>query len=239
MEKESSFTIRGLDQVVNHLTLLQKSKCLLSVICKENNTTFLTTIIEIDKQDKSLMLDYGPKEYLNRPIINGQQTNFVTEYNGIKVSFQGSTFKKVEHEGQPAFLMPIPASILWLQRREFYRLRSPISKNSYCQLTLPEQEPINLQLYDISISGFSLLVESEAIREILLPKTIVETSKLVLEDAGEGDVRFQVCSKYVINPGKVNVIEKIGCMFTGITPIFQSMVQRYMQQIERENKLRS
>lgn len=238
MEKESSFAIHGLDQIVKHLALLQKSKCLLSVICKENNTTFLTTIIEIDKKNKSLILDYGPKEYLNRPIINGQKTNFVSEYTGIKVAFHGSSFKKIEHDGQPAFLMPIPDSILWLQRREFYRVRSPISKVSYCQLALAEQEPVNLQLFDISISGFSMLVEQPEIRDFLLPNTVIEDGKLILEGIGEGNIGFEVRSKYLMNPEKVNKIEKIGCMFTHITPIFQSMIQQYMQQIERENKLK-
>ena len=238
METESSFAIRNLDQIINHLTLLQKSKCLLSVICKENNATFLTTIIDIDKKNKSLLLDYGPKEYLNRPIIDGQKTQFVCTYNGIKVAFHGSSFKKVEHEGEPAFLMPLPESILWMQRREYYRVRSPISKTSYCQLTLPDQEPINVQLYDLSISGFSVVVESEAMRNFLMSGEPVTNSKLILEGIGEGIVSFEAKSEYVLNPEKINRIEKIGCMFTLITPSFQTMIQQYMQQIERENKLR-
>jgi c-di-GMP-binding flagellar brake protein YcgR len=238
MENESSFAIRGLEQIFNHLVLLQKSKCLLSVICKENNTTFLTTIIDIDKKNKTLILDYGPKEYLNRPIINGQKTNFVSEYNGIKVAFNSSNFKKIEYDNHPAFQMPLPDSILWMQRREFYRVRSPISKISFCHFTLPEQEPINLQLYDISISGFSVLVESKEVCEFLELNTPIEDSKLVLEGVGEGVIAFEVRSKYVMNPEKLNKIEKIGCMYTHITPSFQTMIQQYMQQIERENKLR-
>lgn len=238
MEKDSPFAIRNLDQIVNHLTLLKNSNCLLSVVCKENNTTFLTTIIDIDKKNKSLTLDYGPKEYLNRPIINGHRTNFITEYNGIKVAFHGFSFKKIDFENQPAFLMPIPDSMLWMQRREFYRVRSPISKTSYCQITLPEQEPINLKLYDVSITGFSVLAESQEIRDFLAINAVIENSKLFLEGSGEGEIDFEIKSKYLMNPDKINKIEKIGCMFTNIRPGFQTVIQQYMQQIERESKLR-
>jgi c-di-GMP-binding flagellar brake protein YcgR len=134
--------------------------------------------------------------------------------------------------------MPLPKSMLWLQRREFYRMRSPIAKYSYCQIQLPEQEPIKLNIYDISISGFSMLTYSEELAKELLNIAHFEDCKLVLTDTGEGAISFDVLYTCIINPPKLNKIEKMGCKFTRLEKNFESIIQRYMQHIERENLLK-
>jgi c-di-GMP-binding flagellar brake protein YcgR len=239
MEGESSFLIRNQAQIISHLSLLFTNKCLLSANFGDNNNSFITTILEIDKKNNSLILDYAPKEYLSRQALDSPNTFFKTEYLGIKVTFQVTRLAKTQHEGHPAFIMPIPESILWLQRREFYRVKSPISKSSYCRLILEDREPIDLKLYDISLSGFSMLNEYSEIFHLLVLNAHFDQCKLILSETGEDTVSFEVRSLYIINPEKLNKIEKIGCKFTRITSAFESTIQRYMQKIERENKLKT
>jgi c-di-GMP-binding flagellar brake protein YcgR len=133
--------------------------------------------------------------------------------------------------------MPIPESIFWLQRRGFFRIKSPRSKDSYCQLALDEQKTVNLMLYDISLTGFSVLNTSAEISNLLVPGTQFEQCRLVLSETGEDTISFKVCSKLIINPDKIAVlkIQKIGCLFTRITPVFESTVQRYINQLQRES----
>jgi c-di-GMP-binding flagellar brake protein YcgR len=134
--------------------------------------------------------------------------------------------------------MPLPKSIYWLQRREFYRVRSPIAKYSYCEIYLPEQEPIKLSLYDISVSGFSIWTYSTPLAAQLVEIAHYQDAKLVLTDVGEGTVSFDILYTCIINPPKLNKIEKMGCKFARIDKQFESAIQRYMQQIERENLLK-
>jgi c-di-GMP-binding flagellar brake protein YcgR len=238
MENELTYSLSGSSQILSHLMLLFKSKCILSAHLGDGHDSFLTTIIEIDKKNNTIILDYGPKEYLNIQLINTDKTFFRTEYEGIKVSFAGTSITKVRHDGEWAFVMPLPKSILWLQRREFYRVRSPIAKYSYCEIFLPEQEPIKLNIYDISVSGFSMLTYSVPLAAELLELKHFKNCKLVLTDVGEGKISFDVLYTCVINPPKLNKIEKLGCKFTDIDRAFDSTIQRYMQQIERENLLK-
>ncbi|MDD5578410.1 MAG: flagellar brake protein [Methylobacter sp.] len=239
MENETSFLIRNQAQIVNHLSLLFNSKCLLSANFGDNNDSFITTIIEINKKNNSLILDYAPKEYLSQQALNSPNIFFKTVYLGIEVTFQTSRLAKIQHKGRPAFIMPIPEAILWLQRREFYRIKSPLSKSSYCRLILEDRESIELKLYDISLSGFSMLNESADISSLLALEAQLEHCKLFLTDTGEDTISFEIRNKCIVNPEKLNKIEKIGCKFTRIAPAFESAIQRYMQQIERENKLKS
>jgi len=235
MENESNYSLYGASQIVNHLMLLFNSKCILSAHLGDGHDSFLTTIIGIDKKNNMLILDYGPKEYLNSQLLNSDKTIFRTEYTGIKVSFSGTAIKKIRHDGEWAFSVPFPKSMLWLQRREFYRVRSPIAKYSNCRIMLPEQEPVKLNIYDISVSGFSMLTYDTPLATRLLEAKHFENCKLELTDAGEGNISFDILYTCIINPPKLNKIEKLGCKFTRVEKAFDSTIQRYMQQIEREN----
>ncbi|MCF7967141.1 MAG: flagellar brake protein [Methylobacter tundripaludum] len=237
MNDISSFAIQNTKQIISHLSLMVKNKCLLSARFGTNNESYITALLGIDEKNNTLILDYGPKEDLNQRILNAGKISFDADYTGIKVSFVGTGLKKITHKGEPAFSMPIPKSLFWMQRREFFRIKSPRSKGSYCQLALDEQKTVNLILYDISLTGFSLLNTSAEISDLMLPGTQFEQCKLVLSETGEDAISFKVCSKLIINPEKIDSlkIQKIGCVFTKITPVFESTVQRYINQLQRES----
>jgi c-di-GMP-binding flagellar brake protein YcgR len=236
MEFESAFLIRSPEKIISKLSILLKNKCLLTAYFGDHDDSFITTILDIDIHKSRLIFYHSPKEdsieqFLNSPIIT-----FKTEYLGIKISFDAIRLGKIQHQGVSVFAIPIPESILWIEARDFYRVKSPISKSSYCQLMLEDQEPINLKLYDISLVGFSVLNAASDVSAMMIPDTHFEQCKLILKDTGEDTISFEVRSKYIINPENSNRIEKIGCKFTQITSVFENTIQRYIQQIERENR---
>ena len=200
-----------------------------------NNESYITTLIGINEKDNTVVLDYGSKEDLNQNILNANKVAFDTDFNGIKVSFVGAGLKKITHKGDPAFSMPIPKSLYWMQRREYYRVKSPLTKPSYCQLIIENKKPVNLKLYDISLTGFAMLNVSKEVSDLMIPGQKIAQSKLILSEAGEGVVSFEICAKYIINPDKLQKIQKIGCKFVNLTRSVEETIQRYMQQIQREN----
>ena len=238
MEYESPFLVRNPEKIISKLSILLKNKCLLTAYFGDNDDSFITTLLDIYIENNYLTFYHGPKEDSIEQLLNSQKITFKTEYLGIKVAFEAIKLAKVQHQGVSIFVIPIPESILWIEARDFYRVKSPVSKSSYCQLTLKEhQDPINLKLHDISLIGFSLLNASSEVSAQMIPDTHFEHCKLILADAGEDTISFKVRrSKYIINPVTLNRMEKIGCKFTRITPEFENTIQRYMQQIERENR---
>ena len=236
MEYESAFLIRSPEKIISKLSILLKKEWLLTVYFGDNNDSFTTTILDIHIKNNRLIFYYSPEHDSIGQLFNSPIITFKTEYLGIKVVFNAIKPTKIQHKEVLAFAIPIPDSILWMERREFYRVKSPLSKFSYCQLTLKDQEPINLKLYDISLAGFSVLNASSEISALMIPDTHFEQCKLILADTGEGTISFEIRSKYIMNPETSNKMEKIGCKFTRITPAFENSIQRYMQQIERESR---
>jgi len=233
MKDEASFSIQNPKQIINHLSLLVKKKCLLGARFGANDESYITTLLSIDEANNRVVLDYGPKEELNQGILRAGKVTFDTEYEGIKVSFTGTELKKISHNGEPAFSMPVPESLYWMQRREYYRVKLPLSKPSYCQLIVGDRKPVNLKIYDISLTGFALLNVSKEVSDLLIPGKSFEQCNLMLLEAGESLISFEICNKYVINPDKLQKIQKIGCKFTKITRPVEEVIQHYMQQIQR------
>ncbi len=238
----SKYLVSSPKQVLSYLKLLSTERCLISAAFGEDEKdTFLTAIMEIDEKKQTITIDCGPKEYLNKRLIDSAIIKFKTEYKGIKVQFEGRKVKKAGSTGQPAFTVPIPGSIYWVQRRQFYRVKSPLSKNSYCIVTFKDEETeeetkVNFNIYDISGNGFSFLSESTDFSSQLVPSAVFEQCDLVLENEETQKISFEVRHKLQQNPNKPGKTERIGCRITDETPRTESTILRYMQNIEREIK---
>ncbi|MDD1613221.1 MAG: flagellar brake protein, partial [Methylococcaceae bacterium] len=213
MEYESAFLIRNPEKIISKLLILLKNKCLLTAYYGDNDDSFITTILDIYIKNNLLIFYHSPKQDAIEQLLDSSIITFKTEYLGIKVAFDAIKIAKIQHQGVSVFAIPIPESILWIEARDFYRVKSPISKFSYCRLTLKDQEPINLKLYDISLAGFSVLNASSEVSALMIPDTHFEQCKLILADTGEDTISFEVRSKYIINPENSDRIEKIGCKF--------------------------
>ncbi len=240
MENLSEFLVTNPKQILSHLKSLMTNKCLISAAFSDRQS-FLTAILSIDEKGQTLTIDCGPKEYLNKELLSSGIVNFKTEYQGISVLFTGREIKKSGDDGEHFSLtMKIPESIYWVQRRKSYRVRSPLSKNSYCSVTLQNEEnqteeTHDFKLYDISVTGFSIFCESQESADILTVSTEYNNCSLVLEDKFY-QVSFTIQSKTSFNINKPKKNQRIGCKFINTLPPTESAFLRYMQKIEREIK---
>jgi c-di-GMP-binding flagellar brake protein YcgR len=242
MHYESGFLIHSPEKIIRKLFILLKKKCLLTVYYGDNDDSFITTLLDINIKDNRLIFYHSPKqgsikEFLDSPVIT-----FKTEYLGVKVVFNSIKLAKIQHEGVSVFAIPIPDSLLWIEARNYYRVKAlSFAPPSYCQLALkPDQTPIKLKLYDISIAGFSILIDSAEVSNLMVPETHFVQCQIILTDIGEeGTVSFKVKSKYLINPEDPLRVDKVGCKFTKITTVFENTIHRYMGQIERKTRQES
>jgi len=239
MENLSNFLINAPKRILTHIKSLEANKCLITVTFGED-FSFLSVILDIDEKKQLITIDCGPKEYLNKKLLSIGSVYFKTDFDGIKVLFEGKDIKKAGKPGQTALSIKIPEHIYWIQRRQFHRVRSPLSKNSYCSITFPDTEdqgaPPEFKLYDLSASGFAILSETVELAERLTLETVFNDCNLTLNATETHTISFVVRSKFAINPIKPDKIQRIGCEILNISPIIESAFLRYMQEIEREIK---
>lgn len=232
MKNITSFLVQNTKQINIYLNLLMKNKCLIKVSFGANNESFITSLLSVD-EDK-IVIDYGPKEDINNRLVNSSKITFETEYRGIKVSFVCSEVKKATYNNEMAFKMLTPSSIFWMERRDFFRVKPPFSNTSYCRLILDDRHPVDLRLYDISLTGFSVLNNSKELSTAIDLGKVFDKSSLMLSEIGETPIIFDIRNKNIINSDKLIKVQRVGCKFIALSKKSEDMIQSYMQQVQRE-----
>jgi flagellar brake protein len=237
MQYESAFLIGKTDLIINKLQILFKKKCLLTVHYGYDDKIFITTILHLNLVDNILVFYHSPKQDEIRELLSSDKITFKADYLGIKIAFDTHSVNKYKYDGLSVFSIPIPKKLLWIEARDYFRIKTLDSLPGYFYLTIkPHPEPFKFKIFDMSIAGFSILIDSQQISNLMIPTTYFETGKISLEQTGEGSISFEVRSKCLLNPDDPIRIEKIGCQFTQITSEFEDIIHLYMGKIERENR---
>ncbi len=135
MDNEDSAMLHNKAMIINNLSMLVKHKCMISAALG-GKESLLTAIVAINHKAGTLILDYSSSDYLNKKLVSTPQVKFSTGFNGIQVAFTGDKITLIKYEGEPAFSMPIPSSLYWYNRREYYRVNTPIMNPSSCEIAL-------------------------------------------------------------------------------------------------------
>jgi len=144
--KSEMFSVfRGLVERVSQVTMF----------FNEGKDMILTSIVSYD--DSGIVLDLGASGEMNRKALEANKLFCVTQLDKVKVQFLLLGIKRIEVNGQPAFKEPLPETVLRLQRREYFRLTTPIARPLKCQITIPDVGVIEAQVADISGGGIGLM----------------------------------------------------------------------------------
>ncbi len=240
MENLSEYLVKNPKQVLHHFKTLLSEKCLITAKFGDNHS-FITAILKIDEKKQQIIIDCGPKEYLNKELLSAAIVNFSTNFKGIKVAFRGHGLKKAGNQQEPSLSIRIPEEMCWVQRRLFYRVRSPLSKQSYCRLSIIDQKTdqavdYDLKLLDISITGFAIVCEEKELAEQIMTVKQFDNCLLVLNGNEEHSISFIPRNLIPINLNRAHKSQRVGCEFVDLLPRSENAFLRYMQNIERELK---
>ena len=247
MPNESDYLVRNNKRIAEYLTDLYKGKCIISAHFGENNASFLTAILEVDVKKNVLKLDTAPSELLNKQLLSSAKILFRTEIHGIKVSFSGKNIKKTSTADSTAFEMPLPTAIFWMQRRQFYRVKVPLAHSgSHCKIlfrseTESTDSPESIRtgkftITDLGITGFAFLNPDPSYSMHFAEGKSFNECCLYLHESSHSDISFTIKNITTAKLSSTSNQQRIGCLFTDVSPAFQSGIQRYMQDIERQQK---
>lgn len=242
---ENDYLVKGQKSIKEYLSVMFKKKCILSAYFGEHNLSFLTAILEIDLTNNVLKIDSAPSELLNKQLLSAPRVLFRTQVDGIKASFSGKDIKKTKIEDHPCFEMPIPTALFWMQRRQYYRIKVPLNhSNSICKLSLPvasETEEIvfetfTFRLGDISIKGFTFFNPVADLYDEFEVEKSFSNCQFFLHESSHTEVGFIIKNMSMVKLNANQNQQRIGCSFKDLSPHFESIIQRYMQEIEIQTK---
>ncbi|MGL6046847.1 MAG: flagellar brake protein [Vogesella sp.] len=231
----SRFTLSSRAEIVQHLRAIIALRQNVTVFSNKGKSFIITRLLDIDPQRGVMVLDWGAKEHENRMLLQSERNVFVSAPSGVKTQFATGEVREISFEGAPAFEAPLPEQVIRLQRRDFFRIHTPVAQPVICRLSdHPEGEKL-IPLFDISLGGMALTL-TPAQAGWLSEGMVLRQAVIELKPFGTLQVGVEV--RHIIKMQLKNGLEMLraGCLFQGMNTPRETLVQRYIAQLERERR---
>jgi len=198
-----------------------------------NAADFLfTTLIDVDKE--GMWIEQSMNEGDNRRIASSAKLVCVTSQHQVKIQFTASQPKETTHLGCPAFYVPVPAHLYRIQRREYFRLMTPVDHPPHCIISSNEasKKPVrDVTIMDISGGGVGLTC-AEYDTELIPGKTYTDC-RIELPDEGTVIGTIEVKNLVVLTDSHGHTMRRAGCAFVKLESSAAILLQRYVTNMQR------
>lgn len=232
------YMLRTPGEVLMVLRGLRDRKAQITVFFNEGQDMLLTMLVEV-LQDR-LIIDVGPDEELNRRAAAAGKHYCVALLDKVRIQFLLGAFTRISHDNRPAFLCDLPQELLRLQRREFYRLTTPVARPLKCRMPLPlaggGDNLYEATVFDISGGGIGIAAPPDDAP--FAPQQQVPDCRIELPEVGIVTCTIKVSSVFEITLKSGARVRRAGCAFVGLPGPLATLIQRYIIKAERERKAR-
>jgi len=236
-----AYQVHSRREILSLLHSIGECNQLLRMTIDGSNDAVVTSILKIDEAKNIVIVDCAPNAAQNKRIERSENISFETMLEHIRILFFANQAVPCMFENLPAFSFAIPASLIRLQRREFYRVLTPVTNPVPCTITIPHEvdnssTTVVLPLQNISVGGVALLDEKKLLDNtygriykdcrIDLPGSPIVTT---LQVRNSQDLTF--------TNGKTS--RRVGMMFNNLSRAADNAVQRFITKLEREQNAKA
>jgi len=238
-ENQSPYQVDSRKEIIMLLKSLHEDRQLVNMIINDGTEVIVTALLKIDDENNSIIFDCASTESANQRLIEAPRVYFEASLNRIGIQFSSSSISRSTHLGMPTLCCTIPTSLIRLQRREYYRINTPITNPIHCLLNVPEENGggvIKLPLVDISCGGVALLDEKKVLNADF--GTLYADSKIDLPGVGLISVTLQVRNAQNLLLLNQKSSRRLGFQFIDLPKTILAQIQKLITKIERERNSR-
>lgn len=235
---EAQYIVRNNKEIIQILSELVKQKAMLKISFDAGLGECLTSIIEMDTKNNVLYLDIGLDEIFNSRLLASNYVLFSKE-EGVKIKWASQHVSMATLNDGKAIKIALPEYLIRLQRREYFRLATPVLNPASCQIPIineshPESsKTLSLTLADVSLGGAGFVVHDT-------PESALEVGssfngcQIELPEIGVVNLTLQVKSVVPIAMKDGTIKYRIGCLFAKPSLANEALLHRYTFNLERE-----
>ncbi len=238
-ENQSPYQVDSRKEIIMLLRNIQESRQLVNMIINDGSEVIVSAILKVDDDNNNIILDCASTESANQRLIETPRVYFEATLNRISIQFSSSSISRCNYLGTPALSCTIPVSLIRLQRREYYRINTPISHPILCVVNVPEENgggTAKLPLVDISCGGVALLDDKKVLNADF--GTQYENCKIDLPGIGLIIITLQVRNSQNLLLMNHKTSRRIGFQFIDMPKTIMSQIQKLITKIERERNSR-
>lgn len=238
--EDGQFSIRSKREILSILKGIAQEGSRAVLYYDEGNDFILTTLLKVNEH--GMWLDIGSIAASNQRILHSNKIIFIGSRHHVKVQFVVNRIENALLENCPVFYLPLPESLLRIQRREYFRLTTPASNPLSC--IIPISPPISIIEPDIAtskrevtimdISGGGIALVCEAHDTDLHPGNIYADCKIPLPGVGTISATVKVKNSFEVTLRNGQISKRAGCEFIYLSGEAATLLQRYVTYLQTE-----
>ena len=191
----------------------------------------VTQILEVDSRNARFIFDTGSVADDNAALPAARQLTFRSLPGGIRTEFTTLGATPVVFDGLPAFEAPFPSLLYYVQRREFFRVQTPVLDPYTASGPYADGGSFRLELQDLSLGGVALKTADERFGS-LASGTVLRDVTLQLGGFGMLRLDLEIVAPRQVSTAKGDRRFVIGCKFVATPGPAERTLQRVVTQLE-------
>ncbi len=240
-DEYSRYLLHSRTEILAVLRTLIQKVALITVHFDHGKSFLLTSMLALTEGQEGFILDLGADPEMNQKAVLAKRLILTAVVDKVKIQFSIDGLTLTQYDARPAFLGTRPDALLRLQRREFFRLSTPIANPVNMVATVRRADgsalSVEIPLFDISGGGAGLMVSPE-IALYLQRGEILSDCRINLPEEGLIVTNLVIRNKFDVTTRNGGHFVRAGCEFVDIPTSRLNMVQRYITRVERERKAR-
>ncbi|KRG62906.1 pilus assembly protein PilZ [Stenotrophomonas humi] len=233
---DDRFMVRNRHQIRHLLQSMIDQRSMINAHPDGRDQSFPSAVLEVDEH--GLLLDASPLPSLNRTVESAATLLCFGLVDKVTVRFQLQQPRRVERDGHIAFQVPLPEEVYHLQRREFYRLETPVGDSPYCLLPDPDGgQPSRWRVLDISAGGLALMLPAP--QNLLSLQSRYHGCELQIPESPPIITTMVACNLRQQKQANGVEMTRVGLRFDGLPRGADTLIQRYIFRIDRLRKARA
>ncbi len=189
----------------------------------------VTQIMKVDAVRNEVHFDMPNQPQQQSQLLDAAELVCVAFVENVKLQFTVLAPRRAASAGFPTFLSGLPERVLRLQRREYYRVRTPENVSASCLVPYSgdQGQYESLRVLDVSVGGLAMLAYPRHFDPTAL--ATIDHCYLDLPGVGTVTVRLRVAHVETSPDGQSR---RCGCEFIDLSPQARMMLQRYVHRID-------
>jgi c-di-GMP-binding flagellar brake protein YcgR len=239
LENWHDFEVSSRREIIALLRGIGEKNQLIRMLIQGEADVCVTSILDVDPDAGHLILDCSVNPQQNERILTASRIAFETSLDKIRILFASEDVRATSYQNAPALMIDLPSTLIRLQRREFYRMATPVSNPVRVIIPMPDALGGGTQMFplaDISCGGIAILDNKAVLGDTIGDKYLL--CRIDLPDIGLVTTSLQVRNALDITLLNNKTNRRLGCQFVDMSRGALSMVQRYITRLERERNAR-
>lgn len=237
----SRYEVSSRREIISLLRNVSERNQLIRMQANRGVDSTVTSILEVDETDDTVIVDCSPSAVTNQRFLEADEISFETVLDNIRILFSASQIESCIFEERPALSIALPESVIRLQRRDFYRVLTPVASPVKCTIQVPGEAAgatiaAVVPLYNVSAGGIAITDEKQLIKPEI--GSIYKNCRIDLP-GGAITVTLRLKNVQEIKLSNGKEIRRLGFMFCDPPNSVVAAMQRYITKLERERNARS